>query len=680
MLSTQLPAIAHKCQHSPVGKLLPNALYVHLCALEALDIELQDYEERARITVPEAKEATLVKFYLEQPKISYLFYPEFDTNPHPCLQVSIQVNLTTEQVNYRDYRDSNNPPILHRKETFVTREYPLYEEFAELTRQEEALGLLGNSRFIGTLQGWSKRLRHHRLEIKSHRLACPFNARQEVAIARHKAAIPRTQISRPTQLALLTEILTPDRTFFDYGCGHGGDVERLKKKGYTCGGWDPFYFPEEPKIEADVVNLGYIINVIEDTAERREALIQAWKLTGQVLIVSAQVLIDDPNRGVVVYGDGIVTSRRTFQKYYEQEELKSYIDQVLQVDSIPVGLGIYFVFRDATVAETFRASRFHSNATTPTIRIKVRKFEDYEQLLTPLMQFVTLRGRLPVQGELPEEEEIRAEFGTFRRAFQLVLQATGEKEWDAIAEKRRQDFQVYLALSQFNRRPRMRDFSIPVKEDIKALFGSYKKACLLADMMLFSLRDLQNISDLCFESNVGRKTASYFLIHISVLETLDPLLRLYEGCASRTIGRLENANVIKLHLRQPKISYLSYTNFDTEPHPCLHTSMQVDLQDLHVSYWEYDAFNPPILHRKDNLVSAQYPLHDKFAKLTQQEKSWGLLENLAEVSRRQQWLQCLENHCAMLSGHQVRWRKDSDPDKVREQKALMRKLRKLQSD
>ena len=75
-----------------------------------------------------------------------------------------------------------------------------------------------------------------------------------------------------------------------------------------------------------------------------------------MLIVAAQVLIDDRTRGVIAYGDGIITSRNTFQKYYEQEELKAYIDQVLGVDAIPVALGIYFVFRDESQAEAFRAS------------------------------------------------------------------------------------------------------------------------------------------------------------------------------------------------------------------------------------------------------------------------------------------------------------------------------------
>ena len=57
---------------------------------------------------------------------------------------------------------------------------------------------------------------------------------------------------------------------------------------------------------------------------------------------------------MVAYGDGVVTNRNTFQKYYEQEELKLYIEQVLGVESIPAGLGIYVVFRNEAQAESFR--------------------------------------------------------------------------------------------------------------------------------------------------------------------------------------------------------------------------------------------------------------------------------------------------------------------------------------
>ena len=602
-LNNQLYKIVSKCQQSEIGKLLPSAFYVHHSALNFLDEELQSYEEKARQKTTEAQHATLVKFSLDQPTISYLFYPDFDSNPHPVLEASIQVNLVNQDVNRRDYREYKNPPILHRKETFVTPEYPLYEKFAQLTFQEETLGLLGNSRYIGTRDGWQRRLKHHRVKIIEHRLVCSLEgqATEKLAIARHRAAIVRGQISRPVKLAMESGVLTSQTSFFDYGCGHGGDVERLTKQGYTCGGWDPHYFPDTKIQPADVVNLGYIINVIEDTKERREALINAWGLTKQVLIVSAQVFLDDGNRGAVIYGDGVVTKRSTFQKYYEQEELKLYVDQVLGVDSIPAALGVYFVFRDETQAQNFRASQFYSSTRTPIIRRKQKNFEDYEELLTPLMNFVTKRGRLPVKGELATEAEIKEEFRSFRSAFKVILQVTEKEEWEAITEKRRQDFLVYLALSNFGHRPKMRKLAKEVREDIKALFGTYKQACLIADMMLLSLRDRKNIADLCHSSSVGKKRKDAFLFHISILDSLDPLLRLYEGCASRNFGRLESANVIKFHLGYPKISYLFFPDFETETKPVLHSRMRVDLRDLSTTYRKFERSNAPVLEGKEAL-------------------------------------------------------------------------------
>jgi len=168
---------------------------------------------------------------------------------------------------------------------------------------------------------------------------------EAVEIERHRAAIFRTDLSRPVRLAIEYTILTQDTTFFDYGCGHGGDVAQVANLGYTSTGWDPYYHPDRPRIPADVVNLGYVLNVIEDQEERRQSLIQAWELTHRVLIVSAQVLINAPSKTQIAYGDGIVTCRNTFQKYYAQEELKTYIDEVINVDAVPVALGVYFVFR-----------------------------------------------------------------------------------------------------------------------------------------------------------------------------------------------------------------------------------------------------------------------------------------------------------------------------------------------
>lgn len=649
------------CQGSAVGKCLPNAFYVHHSALTHLDPALQHQERCARRHLPQGRPFTLVKFHFDQPKLSYLYYPEFDPDPHPLLRCSTVVNRMTGTTETRDYSDAPNPPLLHRKETFVAPDYPAYGGFAHLTRQQVAMGLLDNPREIGTQLNWERRLTQQGLEIHHHALACPLKSAQSTQpkIQRHKAAIPRVTASKPVRLGLEAGLFPPATTYFDYGCGHGADIAYIHRLGLSSTGWDPHFRPDSPHCPADVVNLGYVINVVEDPAERRQALINAWGLAQKVLIVAAQVLVDDRSRGVMAYGDGIITSRHTFQKYYEQEELKAYIDQVLGVDAIPVALGIYFVFRDPAQAEAFRASRFRSRATAPHIRLQVNQFEQHRDRLQPLMDFYTDRGRLPTPAELPPEtlSLLQAPFGSIRRAFTVILQATDAGEWDAIADKRRNDLLVYLALSHFGHRPRFKQLAPAVQADIKALFGSYQQACTAADLMLMTLGRPALIEQRCRQSPLGQQRPNSLWVHISALDRLDPLLRLYEGCASRTIGRPEEATLVKFHVQKPQITYLFFPTFDQEPHPSLKTSMTIALQDLYVRYRDYDPDNPPLLHQKDQTVAPDYPNYAKFARLSQQEQKWGLLDDVKAIFDRRGWERCLAHHGADLRGHRVVRRK-----------------------
>ena len=650
--------IVSSCQNSKVGKRLPNALYVHADALVHLDHILRDYERQARKLVDNTSNATIIKFNTDKPQISYLYYPEFDREPHPQLHQSIVVDLTEEQVSVRQYHNSHNPPILHRKETFVNSDYPGYETFAQLTREEVALGLLDNSRHIGTLQEWTRLLLQQGISFVEHHTACPIDShlgkQPTVLIERHKAALKRSDLSRPVRIALEAQLFKPGDKFFDYGCGHGEDVRCIGELGYRSSGWDPFYRPNTPVEAADIVNLGYIINVIEDPVERRKTLIKAWELTEKMLIVAAQVSIDDRRRGLIAYGDGVVTKRNTFQKYYEQEELKAYIDRVLEVDAIPAGLGIYVVFRQEADAESFRVSRLYSRLSTPKIQAKIRNFDDYKDLLNPLMDFYTQRGRLPVKGELPSEAEIKEEFRSYQRAFKLILQATDRDEWDAIADKRREDILVYLALGKFSGRPTIRKLAPEIKADVKALFGSYKQACNIADLLLLNVGDMDKIANLCRESKIGKHLNNAIAVHVSALEKLPPLLRLYEGCASRNFYRLENANIIKLYYNKPKITYLVYPEFDTLAHPALQATMEVDLHNLSVTYHDIsDETNPLILHQKDALVAPDYPAYKQFVRLTKKEQKTGLLDNKDAIRRLHGWLRCLREHEVTIEGHQL---------------------------
>ena len=81
------------------------------------------------------------------------------------------------------------------------------------------------------------------------------------------------------------------------------------------------------------------------------------------------------------------------------------------------------------------------------------------------------------------------------------------------------------------------------------------------------------------------------------------------------MGRsVDGANIIELHRQKPKVSYLSYPDFDRKAHPALTGALVVPLRDFDVKYWDWsDSENHPILHRKEEFVLPDYPGREKFA-------------------------------------------------------------------
>src|SRR4051794_10996795 len=96
-------------------------------------------------------------------------------------------------------------------------------------------------------------------------------------IARHRTAMSRRMLSRPLQLAFNDGLLDGQVRLFDFGCGRGDDVRALVRLGLEASGWDPAHHPYSPRTQAQVVNLGYVVNVIEDPSERAAVLREAWE-------------------------------------------------------------------------------------------------------------------------------------------------------------------------------------------------------------------------------------------------------------------------------------------------------------------------------------------------------------------------------------------------------------------
>ena len=136
----------------------------------------------------------------------------------------------------------------------------------------------------------------------------------DVRIQRESTAMRRTSWSRPVSLGLTHNVIREDLSFFDYGCGHGDDLAGLEAMGIRAQGWDPYHRPDVARVPSDVINLGFVLNVIEDPSERADVLRSAYALATKTLIVSVRV--DRSLSDAESFGDGVLTKRNTFQKLY----------------------------------------------------------------------------------------------------------------------------------------------------------------------------------------------------------------------------------------------------------------------------------------------------------------------------------------------------------------------------
>ena len=611
-----------------VGKRIGSNCYLHI----SLRSQIPDNLEK-RIAVAEKKARTtcgvdynVVRYSESRETISFLFYQAYFEDPFPVLKKSCLVNLLTGKVSKRDYSLVSNPPILHRKELLLPVGHPSIPDFAALTGVLEDAGLFSNVKSIGTQKIWERMVREAGLgwiydgpNVRKVEVAKRLSGRKEVL--RHRTAISRTKFSLPFQCLERHGYLEKNHTIFDYGCGKGGDVDALAQLGITAAGWDPHYRPGPNKVAADVVNIGYVINVIEVPSERIEVLREAFELADMLLVVSAQ-LNQNRNPRHRIYRDGVITSRDTFQKYYDPPELRKFLHDALGTDAISVAPGVFFIFRDKLAEQTFLEKRQRRTLSHRKPRVVIpkptageknlAKYNEHHSLLETLYERWLELGRAPYSDEIPNlVESIEGAFRTLNRALKFLVQFKGEDEIRSAAKSRSDDILVYLALNLFHGRPRYTKQPLNLQRDIKQLFGSHGNAVEQARSLLFSLNDTETIFDLCNEasqSGLGYLDEQHSLtVHSSVVNELSASLRLYIGCADHLYGDRSEADLVKIHISSGKLSLMKFDDFDNLPLPRLMERVKIKLREQDIDYFDYGIFHePPYLFNKSRYIGSNH--------------------------------------------------------------------------
>jgi hypothetical protein len=167
-MSLSAPVITH-IKEAGFGKKVGTDLYFHKESLQQVSSLLNHYIGDLEDTydLPHDK-YQVIKFSLVSPRVSFLEYPGFFEEPHPILISSATIDLNNEKVRKASYR--KNPPILHRKETFLPKDHPAIPEYIAMTKAEEEQGLYEHPKTIGFLHNWNDLLNKKKLSYEGHKL------------------------------------------------------------------------------------------------------------------------------------------------------------------------------------------------------------------------------------------------------------------------------------------------------------------------------------------------------------------------------------------------------------------------------------------------------------------------------------------------------------------------------
>jgi len=446
------------------------------------------------------------------------------------------------------------------------------------------------------------------------------------AVLRHRTAMARRGLSTPMQALWRHGYVGGSLTVLDYGCGRGDDLSALEAHGVEARGWDPHFRPEGPREESDVVNLGFVLNVIEDPDERRQALSQAYGLARRVLAVSALLGGRAAEERYRAFGDGVLTSRNTFQKYFGHEELGEYIASVLGREPVSVGPGLYFVLRRDEDEQEFlegrqrSSGRFGAMPTVPARPIVERapraarakaptRWEKSAEVIEAFWQSCIELGRPPREGEFERLAELTREVASAPVVLRRLSEERGVEALEGARQRRMGDLSVFLALNLFERRRSAGSWGPRARVDLREFWGSYPKAMEAGQALLFSLRDAKTIGAACATAaaqGLGWLVEGESLqLDARLVNELPPALRVYIGCAGKLYGEVQEADVVKVHIASGKVSLMRYDDYEGSAIPLLVERVKVDLRRQQVSYYRYEVggeFEPQPLYMKSRYM------------------------------------------------------------------------------
>mgnify|MGYP000344958849 FL=1 len=125
--------------------------------------------------------------------------------------------------------------------------------------------------------------------------------------------------------------------------------------------------------------------------------------------------------------------------------------------------------------------------------------------------------------------------------------------------------------------------------------------------------------------DVGWQDEQALYIHTDLIPDLSVILRIYVGCAVELLGDVHEVDIVKIHKRSGKVTFLIYDAFERKRLPELVQRIKVNLRTQQIDVFDrLPDGEPDLLYFKDRYVSPDHPKLTAWRRFSRELRKLGV--------------------------------------------------------
>lgn len=359
-----------------VGKKIGQTLYIHQSAIDTLTNTAITLVNEAKKFLPNDFNFEILKINDKNKEVSFIDSPDWNTNHEPIVGDSYKINLSEGKLTYRKGREKN-PQIYHHKWMFVKETYKGFdvEESRKRSKKWETLTIKINKKKIGNQDYWlNEVIPYIDKDIWKMKVPTPSNNDWTRGIIEKEAKNKFPELfngtkeksdkeyrNHPTQVKntirtyeKIYSYLSKDNfdgTILDASSGLGLGTLKGRELGFSVEDVEPFApLSHKPTFTSyhdidkqfDVIISNMVLNVIpQDTRDNLvRMLFLKLKSNGKMFFIvrgkneikkqKSGLPFHDDNKLNNEIGEFFFPNKKSYQKGFTSNELKTYVEDTLQ--------------------------------------------------------------------------------------------------------------------------------------------------------------------------------------------------------------------------------------------------------------------------------------------------------------------------------------------------------------